>query len=91
MKHIPAFEKFINEKMNLNTVISASDKDYTWIYQTGKDSSKTAKEISKKLNDIGIKSFVSKTTGDTVAIPTKDLQTAFNEVISKYDNIKQFA
>jgi hypothetical protein len=92
MKHIKLYEEFVNEgKMGLNTTILASTKDFTWVYQTGKDSSKTAFEINKKLNDLGIPSFISKTTGDTIGIPTKDLQTAFNKVLSKYDNIKQFA
>lgn len=92
MKHIQTFENFVNEgKMGLNTVVKSSTKDYTWVYPTGKDSRKTAFEINKKLNDLGIPSFVSKTTGDTIGIPTKELQTAFDKVLSKYDNIKQFA
>ena len=90
--HIPSFDEFVNEdKMGLNTTIKTSDKKYTWIYQTGKDSHKTELEINKKLNALGIKSFISKTTGDTIAIPTKDLKTAFDKVISGYSNIKQFA
>jgi len=85
-------EMGMNEgKMGLNTTIPASTKDYTWVYQVGKKAAKTAIEINKKLNDIGINSFISKTTGDTIGIPTKDLKKAFNEVLSKYDNIKQFA
>jgi len=92
MKHIHTFESFLNEgKMSLNKTIPSSTKEYTWVYQIGKDSSKTATEISKKLNDLGILSFVSKTTGDTVAIPTKDIQVAFDKVLSDYDNLKQFA
>ena len=86
-----AREEMSEGKMDLNKTIKASNKDYTWIYQTGKDSKDTAVEISKKLNGLGIKSFVSKTTGDTVAIPTKDLKKAFDEVLSGYDNLKQFA
>jgi len=92
MKHIKLYEEFLKEeKMGLNTTIKTSTKDYTWVYQTGKDSSKTAFDINKKLNDLGIPSFISKTTGDTIAIPTKDLETAFDNILSKYDNIKQFA
>ncbi len=92
MKTVKSFEEFINEgKMDLNTIVKASSKEYTWIYQTGKDSSKTAIEINKKLNDLGIKSFISKTTGDTVGIPTKNLKTAFDKVLTNYSNIKQFA
>ena len=77
-------------KLELNKSIPTSTKQYTWIYQTGKDSKDTAIEINNKLNNIGIKSFVSKTTGDTVAIPTKDLKKAFDEVLSGYENMKQF-
>jgi len=92
MKHIPTFESFLNEaKLDLNSTIKTSTKEYTWIYPTGKDSSKIAVEINKQLNKLGIRSFISKTTGDTVAIPTKDLKTAFDEVLSNYSNIKQFA
>jgi len=101
MKHIKVFEQFVNEnnelneakigKMSLNTTIPASNKDYTWVYQTGKDAQKTAVKISKNLNDMGINSFVSKETGDSIAIPTKDIQKAFDEVLSKYDNMNQFA
>jgi hypothetical protein len=78
-------------KLDLNTTIKASTKEYTWVYPTGKDSSKIASEINKKLNDLGIKSFISKTTGDTIAIPTKELKAAFDKVLSNYSNIKQFA
>lgn len=77
-------------KIKLNSVIKASDKNYTWIYQTGKESIKTAIRINKELNDVGIKSFISKDTGDTIGIPTKDLKRAFDEIVSKYDDIKQF-
>jgi hypothetical protein len=92
MKHIHTFESFLNEsKMGLNSTIKTSTKEYTWVYQTGKDSAKTAIEINKKLNDLGIQSFISKTTGDTVGIPTKDIRDAFDKVLSKYDNLKQFA
>ena len=92
MKPIQTFESFLNEgKLELNKTIPTSTKQYTWIYQTGKDSSKTAVEINKKLNGMGITSFISKTTGDTIAIPTGDLEKAFDEVISAYDNMKQFA
>ena len=92
MKPIQTFESFLNEgKLELNKTIPTSTKQYTWIYQTGKDSSKTAVEINKKLNRMGIRSFISKTTGDTIAIPTGDLEKAFDEVISTYDNMKQFA
>jgi len=78
-------------KRFLNKIIKASTKENTWIYQTGKDSRKTAEEINSKLNKLGIKSFISKTTGDTIGIPTKDIRTAFDKVISSYSNIKQFA
>jgi hypothetical protein len=92
MKHIHTFDEFLIEgKLELNKTVPTSTKQYTWIYQTGKDSSKTAIEISKKLNGMGIASFISKTTGDTIAIPTGDLEKAFDEVISAYDNMKQFA
>ena len=92
MKHIHTFDEFLIEgKLELNKTIPTSTKQYTWIYQTEKDSSKTAVEINKKLNGIGIASFISKTTGDTIAIPTGDLEKAFDEVISAYDNMKQFA
>jgi hypothetical protein len=92
MKNLPTFEDFIGEgKLELNKTIPTSTKQYTWIYQTGKDSSKTAVDINKKLNGMGIRSFVSRTTGDTIAIPTGDLEKAFDEVISAYDNMKQFA
>jgi hypothetical protein len=97
MKHIKLFEQFVNDpvinegKMTMNNVIKASTKEYTWVYQTGKDSAKTALEINKKLNNMGIRSFISKTTGDTIAIPTKDLKDAFDKVLSKYSDIKQFA
>jgi hypothetical protein len=90
MKNLQTFEDFIIEKMSLNKVMKTSTKDYTWVYQTGKDSAKTAVEINKSLNALGIKSFVSKTTGDTIAIPTKDIKVAFDKVLSKYENIKQF-
>ena len=89
---IQTFEEFLNEgKLELNKTIPTSTKQYTWIYQTGKDSSKTAVEINKKLNGIGITSFISKTTGDTIAIPTGDIEKAFDKVISAYNNMKQFA
>ena len=91
MKHIQTSESYLIEtKLGLNTTIKASTKDYTWVYPTGKDSAKIATEINKKLNDMSIKSFISKTTGDTIGIPTKDLKIAFDKVLSSYDNIKQF-
>ena len=80
----------IEGKIEINDTIKASNKRYTFVYQTGKAAPKTAKEINKELNDAGIKSFILKDFGDVVGIPTKDLQKAIDDVLSTYDNIKQF-
>lgn len=96
MNHVKTYESFLNEaKMGLNKRIPTSTKKWTWIYQTGKDSDtrKTIAEINKKLNAIGIHSYVVGTDMDaeSIAIPTKDMRTAFDKVLSDYDNLKQFA
>jgi hypothetical protein len=80
----------LKHKLRLNKAVKSSDKNYTWIYQAGKESAKTAVEINNKIRELDIKSFISKTTGDTIAIPTKDLKTAFDKVVSNYSDMKQF-
>jgi hypothetical protein len=94
MKNLLTFDEFLNEgKLGLNKTVPTSTKEYTWIYQTGMDSvtRKTIAEINKKLNAMGIRSFIARTINDALAVPTGDLEKAYDEVISAYDNMKQFA
>jgi hypothetical protein len=90
MKHVKLFEEFLKEgKLGLNTKVDSSTKTYTFVYPTGKDSKKIVVEINKKLQDLGIESFILKEFEDVIGIPTKDFKTAFIKVLSEYDNIVQ--
>ncbi len=94
MKNLPTYEVFLNEgKMSLNPM-KASTKEHTWIYQRDRYGKKTAIAIYNELKDLGIESFIANRSlllePNSVAIPTKDLKTAFDEVLSKYPNIIQY-
>ena len=96
MKKLKSLDEFVNEsldegKIEINNTIKTSNKEHTFYYQTGKAAAKTAKEINKKLNDIGIQSFILKSFGDVIAVPTKDAEKAVDDILSTYDNLKQFA